>query len=218
MKKLLSLPKQMKKPNSRGQSMVEFALALPILLLLIFGIIEFGRMLQAWLALENGARFAVRYAVTGSYNPQYCTEAANALNGVYSPRQVMGVDYPNSGTIDFINADGPAVFDCRVSDTWVESQSWHRENHTQEEVELLSNVLIDWARLPSIRDVALSGAVGLSFDPNEPVTGDYEDFLDHAYTISTFDQTHRGNPSLPGYFNITTCSNRVNPTGEQFFV
>ena len=48
-----------------GQGMVEFALALPILLMMVFGIIEFGRLLQAWLALENGARFAVRYAVTG---------------------------------------------------------------------------------------------------------------------------------------------------------
>jgi len=43
-----------------AQSMVEFAMALPVLLLLTFGVVEFGRLLQAWLALENGARFAVR--------------------------------------------------------------------------------------------------------------------------------------------------------------
>ena len=55
-----------------GQSLVEFAIALPILLLMVFGIIEFGRILQAWLALENGARFAVRYAVTGDFNSNYC--------------------------------------------------------------------------------------------------------------------------------------------------
>ena len=57
------------KRRSRAQGLVEFALALPVLLLLIFGIIEFGRLLQAWLALENGARFGVRYATTGEYNP-----------------------------------------------------------------------------------------------------------------------------------------------------
>ena len=45
--------------SNPGQSMVEFAIALPILLLLVFGIIEFGRILQAWLAIENGARFGV---------------------------------------------------------------------------------------------------------------------------------------------------------------
>jgi len=58
-------------PGRRAQSLVEFALALPVLLMLVFGIIEFGRMMQAWLAMENGARFAVRYAITGSYNPTY---------------------------------------------------------------------------------------------------------------------------------------------------
>ena len=65
--------------SNPGQSMVEFAIALPILLLLVFGIIEFGRILQAWLAIENGARFGVRYAVTGNYDSQYCTAAVNAL-------------------------------------------------------------------------------------------------------------------------------------------
>jgi len=63
----------------RAQGFVEFALALPILLMLIFGIIEFGRFLQAWLALQNGARFGVRYAVSGDFNPEYCDEAAAAL-------------------------------------------------------------------------------------------------------------------------------------------
>ena len=43
-----------------AQGIVEFALALPILLTMVFGIIEFGRLLQAWLALENAhvSRFA----------------------------------------------------------------------------------------------------------------------------------------------------------------
>ena len=35
--------------KSPGQGLVEFALALPILLLLIFGIIEFARIFAAWL-------------------------------------------------------------------------------------------------------------------------------------------------------------------------
>ena len=72
--------------SSKAQGLLEFALALPVLLLLVFGIIEFGRLLQAWLALENGARFAVRYAVTGNYDPAYCEGAAYALT-------VNGADY-----------------------------------------------------------------------------------------------------------------------------
>ena len=44
--------------------MVEFAIILPVMLLTLFGIIEFGRLLQAWLSVENGARFGVRYEFT----------------------------------------------------------------------------------------------------------------------------------------------------------
>jgi hypothetical protein len=36
-----------------GQTLAEFAITLPILLLLLFGIIEFGRIFQAWVTLQN---------------------------------------------------------------------------------------------------------------------------------------------------------------------
>jgi len=51
-----------------GQTLAEFAITLPILLLLLFGIIEFGRIFQAWVTLQNSARAAARYATTGVYN------------------------------------------------------------------------------------------------------------------------------------------------------
>jgi hypothetical protein len=56
----------------RAQSAVEFALVLPILLFTLFVIIELARLLYSWMAIENGARFGVRYAVTGEYNDLYC--------------------------------------------------------------------------------------------------------------------------------------------------
>jgi hypothetical protein len=56
----------------RAQGLVEFALILPVMLLVIFMIVELARVLHAYLAIENGARFGVRYAVTGEYNPVYC--------------------------------------------------------------------------------------------------------------------------------------------------
>ena len=61
------------KAHSPAQGLVEFALILPAMLLLIFVIIELARVLHAWLAIENGARFGVRYAVTGEWNPANCT-------------------------------------------------------------------------------------------------------------------------------------------------
>jgi Flp pilus assembly protein TadG len=41
--------------------MVEFALALPLLLLLIFGILEVGRMVFTYSSVVNASREAVRY-------------------------------------------------------------------------------------------------------------------------------------------------------------
>src|SRR5262245_28137514 len=52
----------------KGQTLAEFALTLPILLILLFGIIEFGRIFQAWVTLQNSARAAARYASTGIFN------------------------------------------------------------------------------------------------------------------------------------------------------
>jgi len=71
------------KPTRRGQAMVEFMLILPLLLLIIFTIIELGRLFFAWLAIENGARFGIRYAVTGEFDPAYFDDTICA--DFYSP-------------------------------------------------------------------------------------------------------------------------------------
>lgn len=65
---------QVSTQKRKAQGMVEFALVLPILLLLIFGIIEYSRLFYAWIIIENAARSGVRYAVTGNYNEDYCVD------------------------------------------------------------------------------------------------------------------------------------------------
>jgi len=79
-----------RKPARIGQAITEFALILPVLLLLIFGIIEFARVFQAYLVIDNAARFGVRYAVTGEYNPVYCQDTADGPDK-------YGVDGPCAG-------------------------------------------------------------------------------------------------------------------------
>src|ERR1700690_2034597 len=58
--------------RKKAQAMVEFALVLPVLLLLVFGLLEFGRLLYAWIIIENATRFGMRYATTGQYNQVFC--------------------------------------------------------------------------------------------------------------------------------------------------
>lgn len=51
--------------NCRGATLVEAAIMTPLLLLLTFSIIDFAGLFYVYLALENGASQATRYAVTG---------------------------------------------------------------------------------------------------------------------------------------------------------
>lgn len=46
--------------DQRGAAAVEFALVLPILLLLVFGIIEFGFIFNRWITVTHAAREGVR--------------------------------------------------------------------------------------------------------------------------------------------------------------
>jgi hypothetical protein len=51
--------------DAKGQSMVEAAIIIPLLLLASFAVMEFGVMFYVNLALENGVSQAVRYGITG---------------------------------------------------------------------------------------------------------------------------------------------------------
>ena len=48
--------------RSAGQSLVETALVLPVILLLLLGIVEFGRVFSAYLVITNASREGARCA------------------------------------------------------------------------------------------------------------------------------------------------------------
>jgi hypothetical protein len=52
----------------RGQSLVETAFLLPILLILLSGLLEFGFMLNQYMTVLDAERNAARFAVDGSYD------------------------------------------------------------------------------------------------------------------------------------------------------
>ncbi len=58
--------------NEKGQALVEMALALPLLLLLLWGIVEFGRLGHAYLTVTHAAREGARLGAVG-----YSDEAIN---------------------------------------------------------------------------------------------------------------------------------------------
>ena len=60
----------------RGATAVEFALLLPLLLLIVMGIIDFGRMLNAQETLTQAAREGARLVALGQPNVASRTQAA----------------------------------------------------------------------------------------------------------------------------------------------
>lgn len=51
--------------SNLGQSLVEMAIILPILLTLLLGMVEFGRVFGSYLVMENLSRNAARFGVVG---------------------------------------------------------------------------------------------------------------------------------------------------------
>lgn len=65
--------------NEEGQSLVEFALLLPVLMIILLGIVEFGFMFNAKITLNSAAREGARvYAITNATD-QVDTAVNNTL-------------------------------------------------------------------------------------------------------------------------------------------
>jgi len=85
--------------NSSGQAMVELALVLPVLLLLVFGIVEFGRIFSTQLLVTSSAREAVREAVVGAGDGAVVLCAKNSaaiLDGTKMVVQITPDEYSRS--------------------------------------------------------------------------------------------------------------------------
>lgn len=54
--------------NKYGQVIVELALALPLIIMLAMGTIEFGRLFHSYLLITNASREGARIAITGVDN------------------------------------------------------------------------------------------------------------------------------------------------------
>ena len=81
-----------RKSNDRGAAAVEFALIVPVLLLLVFGIIEFSRLYNEQISLTNAARSAARVMAIGNNQGDAVTAAiyaSPALNPELTSGQVL---------------------------------------------------------------------------------------------------------------------------------
>ncbi len=110
-----------RRPASRGQSLVEFALVLPPLLLILLGIIQFGFIFNSYVTLTNAAREGARegtiYVFDRTHTKAWNDDARNnvILSTVKSSMNLLATSAPNftngatwtssNGGLTFTNGD-----------------------------------------------------------------------------------------------------------------
>lgn len=91
----------------KGQSLVEFALSLPVLLLILVGVLDFGRIMFTYAQASNNLRNALRYGVIVGYqadeipNYQNCAEMRAIASQVWFANPAS-----NQVTINYIQPTG----------------------------------------------------------------------------------------------------------------
>ena len=92
------------KKKSKGQGLVEFALTLPVVLLLMFGMIEFGRLLFIYSSVVTASREAVRYGTAVGKNasgiPRYL-DCTGIQDRALTIARFAGVD-PNQIVVTYL--------------------------------------------------------------------------------------------------------------------
>ena len=97
----MKLIKGRTKRGERGQAVVEFAFILPIFLIVLFMVVEFGIGFSRWIVVTNATREAARYAAVqngdaGTIRTAVKNRAVVTSSGLLSPAGV---------TVNFV--DGP---------------------------------------------------------------------------------------------------------------
>lgn len=81
--------------NEKGQSFVEFALILPVLLIIVMGILEFGLMFNAYITISNASREGARLGSLGGTNTQI-TQRVETTAGILNSSDITVTVTPNS--------------------------------------------------------------------------------------------------------------------------
>lgn len=187
--------KDQQEPQARkGQTLVEFMITLPLLLVLMFGIIEFGRIFQAWISIQNAARVAARYASTGQYFDEFGDLVLNESleNGTNDSQSIVpcheddrsgasrsfrpAEDYV--GHVVRIYEDQRAPNDLTAGEALFRTWWGHECEPFLEEIDPTDpdNIIkrvnavdqflrLDLLRIPSIYASAIQGAGGLAINP-----------------------------------------------------
>jgi hypothetical protein len=98
----MNVNKSTRKKN-KAQAMVEFAIVLPILLLLLYGILEAGRLLFIYSTIVTSSRQAVRYGSATGQGQDYTALGGPNNTGIPRYQDCYGIRLA-AQRVDFLNA------------------------------------------------------------------------------------------------------------------
>ncbi|MBZ0299416.1 MAG: pilus assembly protein [Anaerolineae bacterium] len=199
------------KRRRKGQTLAEFAITLPILLILVFGVIEFGRVFQAWVTLQNAARTAARYASTGQFNETKYPVNENQITDETSIIDCR-LDEDSRGSLTNLSVDGATVQVYDGSEgffaTWYDGENCEPNRIDHQDMRK------DIARTVSIIDEARRGAAGLALGP-DPLEGvnteaGVRQFLYKQWErpLPVGENLYHEGWDQPSYFDVMICSSR----------
>ena len=94
----------------RAAALVEFALVTPLLLLILFGIIEFGQIFKVRQTAQHAAREACRIAVLQSTQAPYTSSSGPVMSRIEDIMEAAGVTFDtNMVTITSETTNDPTV-------------------------------------------------------------------------------------------------------------
>jgi len=106
--KILSALRRRLMGSERSQSMVEFALVAPLLLVLIMGIIDFGLGFGSYVQLKNAAREGARYAVVGNPAGSYPADCTGSMTTSVIGHVCIAVNDLNLADLQSVSVQYPS--------------------------------------------------------------------------------------------------------------
>jgi Flp pilus assembly protein TadG len=112
-------------PRGEGaQSLTEFALILPIFVILVFGIIDFGMGLRAYITVAQATREGARYGVVGNSPGSFSAGGSGDCNGSTSTNVIgkvcstmNGLDLTDIQTVSVECPDTSTAAPCDPGDS-----------------------------------------------------------------------------------------------------
>src|SRR5687767_701157 len=97
------IAKKITSNKNKAQAMVEFAIVLPMLLLLLYGILEAGRLLFIYSTVVTATRQAVRYGSATGQGLDYTAQGGPDNSGVPRYQDCYGIRLA-ANRVDFLRA------------------------------------------------------------------------------------------------------------------